>query len=81
MHEIVTGRRTVDEARHAYAEQMSAFMLGRPAPYAEKLLFDPPKGGTMDPDEGLIAPHMLNQVKEKAKDIFSGGAGRGRGEK
>lgn len=70
MHEIVTGKRTVDEARHAYAEQMSAYMLGRPAPYAERLLFDPPRGGTMDPDEGLIAPHMLNQMKEKVKDVF-----------
>ena len=73
MHEIVTGQKTVDEARHAYAEQMSAYMLGRPAPYAERLLFQPPKGGTMDPDEGLMTPHMLNQMGEKAKDIFGGG--------
>lgn len=70
MHEIVTGKRTVDEARHAYAEQMSAYMISRPAPYAERLLFDPPKGGTMDPDEGLMTPHMLNQMKEKVKDVL-----------
>lgn len=73
MHEIVTGQRSVEEARHAYAEQMSAYMLGRPAPYAERLLFDPPRGDTMDPDEGLIAPHMLHQVGEKAKDLIGGG--------
>lgn len=72
MHEIVTGKKTVDEARHAYAEQVSAYLMGRPAPYAERLLFDPPKGGTMDPDEGLIAPHMANQMKEKTKDLFFG---------
>jgi hypothetical protein len=71
MHEIVTGKRSVEEARHAYAEQMAAYMLGRPAPYAERLLFDPPQGGTTDPDEGLIAPHMLNEMKEKVKDAFS----------
>ncbi len=73
MHEIVTGQRSVEDARHAYAEQMSAYMLGRPAPYAERLLFDPPVGGTMDPDEGLIAPHMRHQVGEKARDLIGGG--------
>lgn len=73
MHEIATGKKTVEEARHAYAEQVSAYLMGRPAPYAERLLFDPPKGGTMDPDEGLIAPHMLNQMKEKSRDLFFGG--------
>ncbi len=73
MHEIVTGQRSVEDARHAYAEQMSAYMLGRPAPYAERLLFDLPVGGTMDPDEGLIAPHILHQVGEKARDLIGGG--------
>jgi hypothetical protein len=72
MHEIVTGTRDVEEARHFYAEQMSAYMLGRPAPYAERLLFDPPRGGTMDPDEGLIAPHMLSQMGQKVKDVLGG---------
>jgi hypothetical protein len=72
MHEIVTGKRTVGEAREIYAEQMSAYMLGRPAPYAERLLFDPPNGGTADPDEANMTPHMLNQIKEKTKDLVSG---------
>ena len=70
MHEIVTGQRTVEEGRHFYAEQMSAYMLGRPAPYAERLLFDPPNGGTMDPDEGIMAPHAASQMKEKVKDVL-----------
>jgi hypothetical protein len=70
MHEIVTGKRTVEEGRAAYAEQMSAYMLGRSAPYAERLLFDPPNGGTADPDEANMTPHMLNQIKEKVKDAF-----------
>lgn len=77
MNEIVTGKRNVEEARAAYAEQMSAYMLGRPAPYAERLQFDPPHGGTADKDEAMIAPHMLNQMKEKAKDLFSDGGNEG----
>jgi hypothetical protein len=71
MHEIATGRRSVEEAREAYASQMAAYLVGRPAPYAEKLLFDPPRGGTVDPDEAVLAP-QVEQVKEKVKDLFRG---------
>lgn len=72
MHEIVTGQRTVEEARHAFAEAISAYTLGRPSPYAERLLFDPPTGDTTDPDESLLAPHMANQMGQKAMDIVAG---------
>ncbi len=72
MHEIVTGRKSVEEARRAYAEQMAAYLLGRPAPYAERLLFDPPSGGTVDPDEAVLEPQIA-QLKEKAKDLLGGG--------
>jgi hypothetical protein len=68
MDEIVTGKRTVDDARQKYAEQMSAYMLGRPAPYAEKFLFEPPKGGTVDLDKVIIAGEMAKQMAQKARD-------------
>ncbi len=71
MHEIATGQKSVEAAREAYASQMSAYLVGRPAPYAERLLFDPPKGGTVDPDEAVLAP-QVEQVKEKVKDLFRG---------
>lgn len=32
MHEIVTGRMTVEEARKGYAESMMAYTMGRSAP-------------------------------------------------
>lgn len=72
MHEIVTGARTVEAARKVYAEQMSAFLMGREAPYAERLLFDPPSGGTADLDEAIIAAPMARQMAEKAKDVIRG---------
>jgi hypothetical protein len=72
MHEIVIGKRSVDEAREKYAEQMSAYALGRPAPYAERLLFDPPNGGTMDPDEGMMAGAMAGQMVGKVADMMAG---------
>jgi hypothetical protein len=48
-HEIVTGRRTVDDARRMYAEQIMAMKAGRPAPYTERLMFQP-QPNAMDPD-------------------------------
>lgn len=72
MHEIVTGKRTVEGAREVFAETSAAFNLGRPAPYAERLLFEPPKGGTTDPDEGIIAGSVVRQTVAKAKDMLVG---------
>ncbi|MDP8904084.1 MAG: hypothetical protein M3N29_01995 [Chloroflexota bacterium] len=72
MHEIVTGRTTVEEARSTYAENLSAYTLGRRTHYAERFQFDVPDGGTEDPDEPNIAAAMGHQAVEKIKDVFSG---------
>lgn len=72
MHDIVTGSRTVEEARKFYAETATAFMMSRAAPYTEQLLFEVPMGGTADLDETMIAGAMLHQTVEKTKDMFSG---------
>lgn len=77
MHEIATGQKNVDEAREAYASQMAAYPVGRPAPYAERLLFDPPRGGTVDPDTAALKP-QVEQVKEKVKDFLGLGESTGR---
>lgn len=69
MHEIVTGKRTVDEARETYSENTSAYVMNRPAPYAEGLQFELPQGETTDKDETIIASDMMRQGVEKAKDI------------
>jgi hypothetical protein len=72
MHDIVTGKRSVDEARKAYADTASAFMMNRPAPYAQRLLFEPPRGNTADLDEVMIAGAMAHQMSEKIKDVVKG---------
>lgn len=69
MHDIVTGQRTVEEARKFYAETATAFMMSRPAPYTERLLFQAAEGGTADLDETMIAAAMLHQTAEKVKDM------------
>lgn len=72
MHEIVTGKRTVEEARAVYAENIAGYTMGRPAPYAERLLFPVSQGGTEDPDEGMGVSPMLKQAAGKAKDMITG---------
>ena len=51
-HEIVTGKRTVEEARRMYGEQIMAMKAGQPAPYTEKLMFAPMPNAA-DPDQPL----------------------------
>ncbi len=68
MHEIVTGKRSVDDARETYAQNMV-----REAPYAERLLFDVADGGTEDPDEPNAGGAMVGQTAGKVKDAFTGG--------
>ncbi len=50
-NDIVTGQRTVEEARAFYAETMMAFMNGQSDPYIEGFLFEVPEGNTGDPDQ------------------------------
>lgn len=72
MHEIVTGRMTVEAARKAYAESMMAYTMGRPAPFAERLQFALPQGGTEDPDEDMGLAPIVHQAAGKLKDMLTG---------
>jgi len=72
MHQIVTGRLTAQQAREVYSEQTAAFVMNRPAPYAEKLQFQLPGGNTRDSDQVTIVDNMLHQAALKIKDKLSG---------
>ena len=72
VHEIVTGKRTVDEARKISTENTVAYNLGRAAPYAERLLFEVPNSGTADLDHSMVAGPILHQTGGKIRDVFSG---------
>jgi hypothetical protein len=50
-NDIVTGQRTVEEARQFYAETAKAFKEGQSDPYVEGFVFEVPEGGTNDPDQ------------------------------
>ena len=72
MHDIVTGKLTVDEARKKYSEVMTAYLMDRSAPYAEGLQFNVSIGETGEQDEVMIAASLMDQLKEKAKNLIDG---------
>jgi hypothetical protein len=53
-HDIVTGRRTVEEARRFYGEAMQATMAGNPPPEVQGFQFQVPRGNTADPDQPVM---------------------------
>jgi hypothetical protein len=71
VHELVTGKRTVEDARQTSTENTVAYNLGRNAPYAERLLFDVPRDGTEDLDESMLAGAAVRQVAGKIKDFVT----------
>jgi hypothetical protein len=72
VHEIVTGKRTFQEAREISSQNTVAYNMGRDAPYAERLLFEVPQGGTEDLDHGTIAGAVVRQAAGKVKDVLTG---------
>jgi hypothetical protein len=49
-HEILTGKRTVEEARQFQAETVKAYLAGEKHPYTQKFVFKVPEGRTGYPD-------------------------------
>ena len=71
MHEIVQGTRTVEEARQEFGEQTAAWLMNRPAPYTEAILFDlPDESETGYPDEPVMKGATIRQTVGKVKDAL-----------
>lgn len=66
-HDIVTGAKTVQEAREYYAKEFVGYRRKEPTPYMEKLRFTPPSGGTADPDQRLLSDEDLKEAVEEGK--------------
>lgn len=67
-HEIVTGERSVEEAREAYGEQIVAFAKGESAPLMEELNFRPQRTAG-DPDKTTLDKATVEEVKELMKEM------------
>lgn len=70
MNEIVVGNLTAEQAKEKYSEQTAAYVMNRPAPFAEKLMFELSKEKTVDYDKATMEDNLINQIKEKAKDFL-----------
>ncbi|MGH7720013.1 MAG: hypothetical protein ACREON_14375 [Gemmatimonadaceae bacterium] len=64
-HEIITDKRSVDEARAFYGEQIMAMQAKRPAPYTERFIFTVASGNTADPDEPIMAAGAMQPQSQR----------------
>jgi len=68
MHDIVTGAKTVAEARDYYAKEFLDYRRGKPTPYMEKLRFPIQPGGTADVDRRVVSDEDLERAKAEGKE-------------
>jgi hypothetical protein len=66
VHDIVTGAKTVAEAREYYAKEFLDYRRGQPTPYMEALRFTP-DGDTADPDERVLSDEELKRAEDEGK--------------
>ena len=65
MHDIVTGVKSVAEARAYYGKEFLDYRRKKPTPYMEKLRFEPHQNNATDPDEAILSKADLDAaVKE-----------------
>lgn len=67
MHDIVTGARSVEEARAYYAKEFGDYRRKKPTPYMQKLRFAPGEGSTADPDVRVLSDEDLQQAKREGE--------------
>jgi flavin-dependent dehydrogenase len=79
-HEIINGKRSVEEAKKEYGEQIVAFATGKSAPLTQKLNFQPQKNAG-DPGHITLAEETVEKTKaamkqKEQKESASAGSGR-----
>jgi hypothetical protein len=65
-HDVVTGAKSVEEAREYYAKEFTDYRRGKPTPYMEKMRV-PAGTATADPDEPVISYAELEQASEEGR--------------
>lgn len=67
MHDIVTGAKSVEEARQYYAKEFADYRRKKPTPYMEGLHFQPASGDAGDPDERALSDEDLEAAVQEGK--------------
>jgi len=67
MHDIVTGAKTVKQAREYYGKEFLDYRRKKPTPYMDGLHFSQASGPTTDPDEPVLTNEDLEQAKREGQ--------------
>lgn len=67
MHDIVTGAKTVQEARGHYAEEFLDYRRKKPRPYMERLHFTPGDRSAADPDVRVLSDADLEAATKEGE--------------
>lgn len=67
MNDIVTGEKSVEEARGYYAREFLDARRNNPTPYMEKLRFDPIDAKAGDPDHRVLLDQDLEQAAHQGQ--------------
>jgi len=67
MHDVVTDKKTVQEARDYYAKEFADFRRKKPTPYMEKLRFATQMANTGDPDTRVFSDADLEKAKKEGE--------------
>jgi hypothetical protein len=67
MDDIVTGRKTVAQARDYYAKEFLDARRGKPTPYMEKLRFEPTDANAADPDTRVLSDQDLERAEKEGR--------------
>ncbi|WP_162605905.1 SRPBCC family protein [Jiangella aurantiaca] len=71
MNDIVTGAKTVEQARARYAEEFLDHRRKQPTPYMERLRFSVEPGTTADPDQRVLTDEDLDRAVEEGRTADS----------
>jgi hypothetical protein len=67
MHDIVSGAKSVDEARAYYAREFADYRRKQPTPYMERLHFAPGDGNAGDPDVRILSDKDLETAAKEGQ--------------
>jgi hypothetical protein len=67
MHDIVTGSKTVEQARDYYAKEFADYRRKKPTPYMEGLKFRPADGDAADPDVRVLSDEDLQRAVDEGR--------------
>jgi len=68
MHDIVTGQKTVAEARDYYGVEFLNARRKQPTPYMDKLNFNAPQDPAADPDVPIFTDSQIAEAEAEGKD-------------